>query len=127
MVNELLVERLRAWLHSGAARTELSVTDLHAEFSYEDGIFRVQAPDAAGHATMTNGRFEELAFLDEVVTPDRYIAVARGRDEVTGLWHQCAWVFILREGRVHRLVVTNSTQLPPRPYDGTLPLREAED
>jgi hypothetical protein len=127
MANELLVERLRAWLRSGAAGTELSVTDLHPEFSYEDGAFRVQPPDAAGHATMTNGRIEELTFLEEVVTPDRYVAVARGRDEVTLLWHQFVWVFVLREGRVLRMVVTHSAQLPPRPYDGTLPLREAKD
>jgi hypothetical protein len=126
MVDAPIVERLRTWVHAGAVPKQLSAADLHGDFSYDDGMFRVPPPHAAEHARMTDGRFEELAVLAEVVTPDTYVAVARGREDVTGLWRQCAWVFLLREGRVHRLVVTLSAQLPSRPYDGTLPLRDAE-
>jgi hypothetical protein len=119
MADEPIVERLRAWVRAGAVPRELSAIDLHDDFSYEDGIHRVMPPLAAEYARMTNGRLEEIAVLAEVVAPDSYVIVARGRDEVTGLWHQLAWVFFLREGRIHRMVWTFSGQLPPRPYDGT--------
>jgi hypothetical protein len=126
-MDELIVERLRAWIRAGAVPKELSAKDLHEDFSYEDGIFRVKAPLAAEHARMTDQRLEQLTVLAEVVAPDGYVAVARGRDDITGLWHQSAWVFVLREGRVHRLVLTSRAQLPPHPYDGTLPDHAAED
>src|SRR5438045_3125965 len=103
MTKELIVERLRAWVRAGAVPRELSATDFHEDFSYDDGIDRVQPPLAADHARMTDGRLEELAVLAEVVTPDSYVAVARGREDVTGLWHQRAWVFFFRQGRIHRL------------------------
>jgi hypothetical protein len=127
MAEQGIVERLRAWVRGGAVPKELSADDLHPEFSYEDGVFRVQPPLAAGHARMTNERLEEIVVLAEVIAPNQYVAVARGRDDITGLWGQHAWVFVLRDGLVHRLVLTSSAKLPPQPYDGTLPLREAKD
>ena len=125
MAAELIIERLRAWVRAGAVPSELPAADFHEGFCYEDGIFRVQPPDAAGHATMTDGRLEEVDVRAEVVTSDSYVAVARGREDVTGLWYQFAWVFLLRDGRVHRLVVTNCMRVPPRPWDGTFRPREA--
>jgi hypothetical protein len=120
-----LIARLRSWISAGAAPRQLEAADLHRDFSYDDGIFRIPPPLAAEHARMDAAAgLEETSLLVEIVASESYVAVARGRDPVTNLWHQCCWVWTFEEGRVHRLVQTTA-RVPEQPYDGSVPLKSA--
>ena len=128
MPNTEVIHRLRTWLSGGAVPEELPEADLHDTFCYEDGAFRVGPPHGAEHARMKGAEgFVDITIVADVVAADAFIAVTRGRDPVTELWHQSAWVFLLCHGKVRRLVLTTSGQLPERPYDGTLPLRHCAE
>jgi hypothetical protein len=126
-MNATLIEYLRSWMRAGAVPKALSAVHFAQHFSYDDGIFRVSPPLAVDHARMGDRGLEQLVVLAEVATSDAYVAVSRGRDDITGMWHQTAWVFTLSDDLIVRLIVTSSPQIPEVPYDGTLPLRESEN
>jgi len=123
-----LVARLHAWIASGAVPARLPAADLDEAFSFDNGTFRLGPPVAAEHATMQGAAgLVDVALLAEIVAGDSYVVVARARDPVTDFWHQCAWVCLLRDAKVFRLIVTISGQIPSLPYDGSVPLRATAD
>jgi hypothetical protein len=119
-----LVRRLRSWILAGTAQQGLSAADLDPQLTYEDGMFRIAAPDAAGWVSGDFMGLDGVSLIAEVVGEGSLCVVVRGRDPVTNMWHQCAWVFETRDNTVCRVVRTSSGGLPPRHYDGTIPLRE---
>src|SRR5262245_1753798 len=91
-----LVRRLRSWILTGATAPGLSTADLDPQFTYEDGAFRIEAPDAAMWVSGDIGGLEGVSLIAEVVGEGSLCMVVRGRDPVTNMWHQCAWVFETR-------------------------------
>ncbi len=100
----------------------LSVDDLHPDFTFDDGIFHLEPPEAASWV-LDHNRGEELvevAVLAEAMADRWFCLAARGRSAFTDLWHQCAWMFEIHDGKLLRMVVTISAPVPRVPQDGTL-------
>lgn len=119
--------RLLTWLAAGANPRDIPSDDFASTFSFEDGGFRIAPPLAMEHLQVAGGAaLVDVSLLATLEAPASLVCVLRGRDPVTEMWHQCAWVFLLERGKVQRALLTLSAQVPPRPYDGSLPLREAQ-
>jgi hypothetical protein len=119
-----IVCRLRSWILAGANAPGLLAADLDPHFAFDNGAFCIEAPDAVEWVCGDLGEFVDVTLIAEAVGEGSLCMVVRGRDPVTEMWHQCAWLFEIWDNRVRRLVKTTSGGIPPRPYDGTLPLRE---
>lgn len=116
-----LISRIREWVLASGSRPGLSAADLDPRFRYEDGILQIEAPDSAEWVRGDSEGFVDVTLVAEVTAPASFCIVIRGRDQVTDLWHQSAWVFEICEERVRRLVKTTSVPswtcsgLPRRP------------
>jgi hypothetical protein len=119
-----LIDRLRKWVLAGASRPGLTTAELDSRFRYEDKLLQVEAPESAEWVDGHLEGFVDFTLVAEAVAQATFCMVIRGRDPVTDLWHQSAWVFEICQETVRRIVKTTSGQLRRRPYDGTLPLRE---
>ncbi len=118
-VDSDLLQRLRRRILED--EVALSVEDLHPNFTFDDGIFHLEPPEAA-RWVLDRHRGEELvdvAVLAETIADRWFCLTARGRSAFTNQWHQCAWMFEMHEGRLLRMVVTVSAPVPPVPQDGT--------
>ena len=97
---------------------------LHESFVYEDGVFRVEPPDSAGHIHEAAGTgFAQLSVLAETAAATSYVCAFRGLDPITELWHQCVWIFLMVDGKVARAIRTVSRSLDATPHDGKLDRR----
>jgi len=121
-----IFRRLRSWVLADANGPGLLAADLDPHFTFDNGVFRIEAPDAAEWVDGDFAGLVDVTLIAEAIGEVSLCMVVRGRDPITEIWHQCAWLFEMRDNRVLRLVQTVTGGLAARLYYGTFPLREVK-